>query len=41
MELSRKTTYDKDLYEKTLKEDAREEGREEGLMEDALKPEQN
>ena len=25
MELSRKTTYDKDLYEKTLKEDAREE----------------
>ena len=27
MELSRKTTYDKDLYEKTLKEDAREEGR--------------
>ena len=23
------TTYDKDLYEKTLKEDAREEGREE------------
>ena len=24
------TTYDKDLYEKTLKEDAREEGREEG-----------
>ena len=27
------TTYDKDLYEKTLKEDAREEGREEGLME--------
>ena len=25
------TTYDKDLYEKTLKEDAREEGREEGL----------
>ena len=33
MELSRKTTYDKDLYEKTLKENAREEGREEGLME--------
>ena len=28
MELSRKTTYDKDLYEKTLKEDAREEGME-------------
>ena len=27
------TTYDKDLYEKTLKEDAREEGRAEGLME--------
>ena len=27
------TTYDKDLYEKTLKEDAREEGKEEGLME--------
>ena len=27
------TTYDKDLYEKTLKENAREEGREEGLME--------
>ena len=27
------TTYDKDLYEKTLKEDAKEEGREEGLME--------
>lgn len=26
------TTYDKDLYEKTLKEDAREEGRAEGLM---------
>ena len=25
------TTYDKDLYEKTLKEDAKEEGREEGL----------
>ena len=25
------TTYDKDLYEKTLKEDAREEGREEGM----------
>ena len=25
------TTYDKNLYEKTLKEDAREEGREEGL----------
>ena len=24
------TTYDKDLYEKTLKEDAREEGLEEG-----------
>ena len=33
MELSRKTTYDKDLYEKTLKEDAREEGREEGRAE--------
>ena len=27
------TTYDKDLYEKTLKEDAREEGREEGKEE--------
>ena len=27
------TTYDKDLYEKTLKEDAREEGREEGRLE--------
>ena len=27
MELSRKTPYDKDLYENTLKEDAREEGR--------------
>lgn len=27
------TTYDKDLYEKTLKEDAREEGREEGRAE--------
>ena len=27
------TTYDKDLYEKTLKEDAREEGREEGRKE--------
>ena len=27
------TTYDKDLYEKTLKEDAREEGREEGRTE--------
>lgn len=26
------TTYDKDLYEKTLKEDAREEGRAEGQM---------
>ena len=25
------TTYDKDLQEKTLKEDAKEEGREEGL----------
>ena len=25
------TTYDKDLYEKTLKEDAREEGRKEGM----------
>ena len=25
------TTYDKELYEKTLKEDAREEGREEGM----------
>ena len=25
------TTYDKDLYVKTLKEDAREEGREEGM----------
>ena len=33
MELSRKTTYDKDLYEKTLKEDAREEGRDEGREE--------
>ena len=33
MELSRKTTYDKDLYEKTLKEDAREEGRVEGREE--------
>ena len=33
MELSRKTTYDKDLYEKTLKEDAREEGRAEGREE--------
>ena len=33
MELSRKTTYDKDLYEKTLKEDAREEGRVEGRAE--------
>lgn len=31
--ITRVTTYDKDLYEKTLKEDAREEGREEGLME--------
>ena len=27
------TTYDKDLYEKTLKEDAREEGFKEGLDE--------
>ena len=27
------TTYDKDLYEKTLKEDAREEGRKEGRTE--------
>ena len=27
------TTYDTDLYEKTLKEDAREEGREEGRAE--------
>ena len=27
------TTYDKDLYEKTLKEDAREEGRAEGREE--------
>ena len=27
------TTYDKDLYEKTLKEDAREEGRAEGRAE--------
>ena len=27
------TTYDKDLYEKTLKEDAREEGREEIIAE--------
>ena len=27
------TTYDKDLYEKTLKEDAREEGRVEGRAE--------
>ena len=27
------TTYDKDLYEKTLKEDAREEGRVEGREE--------
>ena len=27
------TTYDKDLYEKTLKEDAREKGREEGRVE--------
>ena len=27
------TTYDKDLYEKTLKEDARGEGREEGRAE--------
>ena len=27
------TTYDKDLYEKTLKEDAREEGRAEGRVE--------
>ena len=27
------TTYDKDLYEKTLKEDAREKGREEGRAE--------
>ena len=25
------TTYDKDLYEKALKEDAREEGSEEGM----------
>ena len=31
--ITRVTTYDKDLYEKTLKENAREEGREEGLME--------
>ena len=29
--ITRVTTYDKDLYEKTLKEDAREEGREEGM----------
>ena len=36
MELSRKTTYDKDLYEKTLKEDAREEGRAEIRAEFAL-----
>ena len=28
------TTYDKDLYEKTLKEDAREEGFKEGFKED-------
>ena len=27
------TTYDKDLYEKTMKEDAREKGREEGRAE--------
>ena len=27
------TTYDKDLYEKTLKEDAREEGFKEGFKE--------
>ena len=26
------TTYDKDLYEKTLKEDAREEGLESGIL---------
>ena len=31
------TTYDKDLYEKTLKEDAREEGREEGREETTVK----
>ena len=31
--ITRVTTYDKDLYEKTLKEDAREEGREEGRAE--------
>ena len=31
--ITRVTTYDKDLYEKTLKEDAREEGREEGRQE--------
>ena len=31
------TTYDKDLYEKTLKEDAREEGREEGREETPVK----
>ena len=35
------TTYDKDLYEKTLKEDAKEEGKRKGLRKDALKPEQN
>ena len=29
--ITRVTTYDKDLYEKTLKEEAKEEGREEGL----------
>ena len=31
--ITRVTTYDKDLYEKTLKEDAREEGRVEGRAE--------
>ncbi len=31
------TTYDKDLYEKTLKEDAKEEGREEGREEGLTK----
>ena len=30
------TTYDKDLYEKTLKEDAREEGFKEGFKKGAL-----
>ena len=35
------TTYDKDLYEKTLKEDAREEGREGQMKTDMNKKQKN